>query len=243
MAWRCSGRSNGELIDNLYKNGLIQSEAIMQAMKRVDRLNYLNTSILSGSFFNPARSDADNRQRWAREAYTDSPYSIGWDATITAPHMHANALENVLPFLRPGARVLDVGSGSGYLLGIFNALVSPGGRVVGIDHIPELVDLSRENLIRDGYQTELKSDAIRLIAGDGRQGVETEGPYDVIHVGAAAPKLPQALVDQLKSPGRLFIPIGTNDQSIYQIDKDADGKVTQVKLYGVRYVPLTDRAT
>lgn len=59
------------------------------------------------------------------------------------------------------------------------------------------------------------------------------GPYDAIHVGAAAPHLPQDLVDQLARPGRMFIPVGEQSQAVYQIDKDSSGKVTQKKLFGV----------
>jgi hypothetical protein len=62
----------------------------------------------------------------------------------------------------------------------------------------------------------------------------------VIHVGAAAPTLPQPLIDQLARPGRLFVAVGTSHQAIWQVDKDAGGKVTMQELFGVRYVPLTD---
>lgn len=157
--------------------------------------------------------------------------------------MHAHACENVLPLLRPGARVLDVGSGSGYLLGIFHELVSPGGRVVGIEHIDELVTRSVESLKSDGRAAALESGEIKVVAGDGRLGWAEGGPYDAIHVGAAAPVLPEALVEQLASPGRLFIPVGTAAQHIWQIDKDNDGTVTRQRLFGVRYVPLCDRPT
>lgn len=61
----------------------------------------------------------------------------------------------------------------------------------------------------------------------------TTGPYDAIHVGAAAPTLPQPLVDQLAMPGRMFIPVGTSSQVILQVDKDAEGKVTQQRLLDV----------
>jgi protein-L-isoaspartate(D-aspartate) O-methyltransferase len=157
---------------------------------------------------------------------------------------HAHAAEHLLPFLEPGARVLDVGSGSGYLAAVFYHLVCGGdkrGRVVGIEHIPELVDWSVQNLKKDGLGQALEEKDIIIIAGDGRKGHASEGPYDVIHVGAAAPTMPKALVEQLAKPGRMFIPVGTYSQVIIQVDKDSDGKVTQKELMDVRYVPLTDR--
>ncbi|KAF9528415.1 protein-L-isoaspartate O-methyltransferase [Crepidotus variabilis] len=147
---------------------------------------------------------------------------------------HAYACEHLLPHLKPGAKVLDVGSGSGYLVAVLHHLVSPGGKVVGIDHIQELVDWSVDNLKADGLDTPLQSGDIRIIAGDGRQGFLEEGPYDAIHVGAAAPTVPQALVDQLATPGRMFIPVGNLMQYIEQIDKDETGNLKQQRVMGVR---------
>jgi len=70
----------------------------------------------------------------------------------------------------------------------------------------------------------------------------TIAPYDAIHVGAAAPSMPMALIEQLKAPGKLFIPVGPpGSQYIYEVTKDEEGKVKQEKLYGVMYVPLCDR--
>ncbi|CAE6437347.1 unnamed protein product [Rhizoctonia solani] len=87
---------------------------------------------------------------------------------------HAHATEYLLPLLKPGAKVLDVGSGSGYTCAIFHHLVNPtgseGGKVVGIDHISELVDWSIENLRRDGLGAHIESGAIKMICGDGRLG-------------------------------------------------------------------------
>ncbi|KAF8840577.1 protein-L-isoaspartate O-methyltransferase [Paxillus ammoniavirescens] len=225
MAWRCSGRTNAELINNLSRNAILSSDRVADAMAKVDRANYvLNKS----------------------DAYQDSPQSIGHGATISAPHMHAHALENLLPFLNPGSSVLDVGSGSGYLSAVLHHLVSPSdphlpmGRVVGIDHIPELVEWSKINLSNDGLADALNDGGILVVTGDGREGYPAGGPYDAIHVGAASATLPQRLVDQLKAPGRMFIPVGVYNQAVWQVDKDPDGGVTKKELMGVMYVPLTD---
>ncbi|KAH6908370.1 Pcmt1-prov protein [Coprinopsis sp. MPI-PUGE-AT-0042] len=220
MAWRCSGKSNAELVGNLKSSGILSSDRVAKAMAQVDRANYVLDK---------------------RDAYDDSPQSIGHGVTISAPHMHAYAAEHLLPHLRPGARVLDVGSGSGYLVSVLHHLVSPGGKVVGIDHIPELVDWSVENLRKDGLGEVLESKEIEVVAGDGREGHSPGGPYDAIHVGAAAPTVPPALLEQLAKGGRMFIPVGTHSQWIEHVDKDEDGHVTKTRVMGVRYVPLTDR--
>jgi protein-L-isoaspartate(D-aspartate) O-methyltransferase len=134
---------------------------------------------------------------------------------------------------------------------VLHHLVSPGGKVVAIDHIPALVDWSVQNLKNDGLGTAIDKGELVLVAGDGRQGyasagrlalllllvlidVGDVGPYDAIHVGAAAASVPQSLIDQLASPGRMFIPVGTFMQFIEQIDKDKNGKLTRTKVMGVR---------
>ncbi|EGO03931.1 hypothetical protein SERLA73DRAFT_175629 [Serpula lacrymans var. lacrymans S7.3] len=222
MAWFCTGKTNSDLISNMAKKGILNSDLVAAAMAKVDRANYVTHKA---------------------DAYQDSPQPIGHGATISAPHMHAHATEHLLPFLQPGSKVLDVGSGSGYLAAVLHHLVSPEGvqgKVVGIDHIPELVEWSILNLKKDGLAEALQDKRIEVIAGDGRQGYASGGPYDAIHVGAAAPTLPTALVEQLASPGRMFIPVGSYTQQIIQVDKDANGKVTKKELMGVSYVPLTD---
>lgn len=195
-------------------------------MMRVDRAHYAPTS---------------------SSPYEDSPQRIGFHATISAPHMHAKAAEALLDFLRPGNSVLDVGSGSGYLTHVLGELVRDDdakeqGKVVGVEHIQALVDLSRENTGKSAEGSELMEKGIlQYVRGDGRLGWEAEAPYDAIHVGAAAAGHQQRLIDQLKCPGRLFIPVEEEGlQHVYVVDKDAEGRVTKKKEYGVRYVPLAD---
>ncbi|GES88411.1 protein-L-isoaspartate(D-aspartate) O-methyltransferase-like isoform X1 [Rhizophagus clarus] len=216
MAWYCSANSNEDLVNNLKMANIINSKRVEEAMKTVDRRKYVSQS-----------------------PYRDSPQQIGYGATISAPHMHAHALENLEPFLQPGMKVLDIGCGSGYLTACLAEMVGPEGKVVGIEHIKELVDMSRKNIQKDRPEL-LESQRVILVHGDGREGYLEEAPYDCIHVGAAAEKTPHALINQLKAPGRLFIPVGGYDQYIYQIDKDVNGNVTHKKVMGVMYVPLTD---
>lgn len=88
---------------------------------------------------------------------------------------HAYASEHLLPHLQPGATVLDIGSGSGYLVGVLHKLVSPGGKVVGIEHIPELVEWSLQNLRKDGHGEAIERGEIIVMVGDGRLGAPEHG--------------------------------------------------------------------
>ncbi len=254
MAWRSSGSSNAALVNNLAANGLIKSERVKNAMLKVCHSPSSPPYPLPPPHSHHGRSGADDRGRrggpqvdrahYAPSApYEDSPQAIGFGATISAPHMHAAACESLLAFLHPSARVLDVGSGSGYLTHVLANLVAPEGTVVGVDHIQGLVDLAAANMAKGVEGKELLLDAkrVRFVKADGRLGWREGGPYDAIHVGAAARDVHPQLIEQLKAPGRMFIPVEEMlVQNIWVIDKKADGRVERERLYGVRYVPLTD---
>ena len=100
MAWRSRGKDNDSLVDALERKGIVKNKSVMEAMKRVERGNYCL----------PFTETA---------AYEDHPLPIGSNATISAPHMHAECLELLHEKIHKNARILDVGSGSGYLVSVF----------------------------------------------------------------------------------------------------------------------------
>ncbi|XP_065564487.1 protein-L-isoaspartate(D-aspartate) O-methyltransferase-like isoform X3 [Artemia franciscana] len=220
MAWRSHGQTNDELVDNLKAHNIIQHDEVEKAMKLVDRGLY-----------------APHNQ------YMDAPQSIGYGATISAPHMHAYALELLHEQLKSGGKVLDVGSGSGYLSACFAMMVGEKGKVIGIEHVPNLVTQSIKNIEKHAPEL-IASGRVKISVGDGRKGYEPEAPYNAIHVGAAAEQgVPDELIKQLAPGGRMVIPVGNKlgMQALEQIDKLLDGQIVRQSLMDVMYVPLTDK--
>ena len=206
-----------ELCDSLKKKRYIKTQKVYDSMIKVDRVD-----------FSP------------RNPYMDSPQPINYNVTISAPHMHAYCLELLKDHLKKGGKSLDVGFGSGYLTVAMSKMMEDKGTSVGIEHIKELCDYAKENINKNNKEL-LDNKKVILICGDGRKGCPEYGPYDCIHVGAAASEMPQELINQLANGGRLVIPVGEpgGDQYIYVIDKDNQGKITQRKELCVSYVPLT----
>ena len=172
--------------------------------------------------------------------YQDKPQSINYNVTISAPHMHAFALKYLAPFCTENSQILDIGSGSGYLTCALSALTNHKGTVIGIDHIPELINFGKEN-IQKNHGNLLDTQKIIFVNGDGRNGCKKYGPYKAIHVGAAVEKIPTELLDQLDFNGRMFIPCGKhNNQKIYIVDKNSSGEKTFKPILSVCYGMLTD---
>ncbi|XP_021285999.1 protein-L-isoaspartate O-methyltransferase 1-like [Herrania umbratica] len=219
--WSGNGiNKNKQMVEHLQHYGVISSKKVAEVMETVDR-----------AFFVPDGTPP----------YVDSPMAIGYNATISAPHMHATCLQLLEENLQPGMRALDVGSGTGYLTACFAVMVGRQGRAVGVEHIPELVASSIENIKKSAAAPLLKEGSLSVHAGDGRQGWPECAPYDAIHVGAAAPEIPQPLLDQLKPGGRMVIPVGNVFQDLKVVDKNLDGSISIRGETSVRYVPLTSR--
>jgi protein-L-isoaspartate(D-aspartate) O-methyltransferase len=165
-------------------------------------------------------------------AYEDTPLHLGQGQTISAPSMVA-IMCDILD-VRPGDKVLDVGTGWGYHAAILSLLSSPG-TVYSIERIPELADRARQVLDEPGY------DNVKVITGDGSEGVPEYAPYDRINVAAAAPKLPETLADELAEGGRMVVPVGRYFQELILAVKE-NGTVRTYRKGGVAFVPLVGKA-
>jgi protein-L-isoaspartate(D-aspartate) O-methyltransferase len=163
-------------------------------------------------------------------AYEDRPLPIGHGQTISQPYIVAYMTEKLA--LRPGARVLDVGTGSGYHAAIL-ALVAT--RVVSVEVVPELAAHARERLEHLGFAN------VAVHVADGALGWPSDAPYDGIIVACGAPSIPPALVRQLARRGRLIMPVGTRDggQDLVIVEKDETGRTIEWPTIEVRFVPLT----
>lgn len=245
--------NQNELIHRLQQSNVIRSPKVIQVMQQVDRKYYYHNN--QASIHSSGTSST---------TYQDAPNAIGYGQTISAPHMHAYALEEIISHFekyrnnkddegnRKMIKMLDVGCGSGYVTACFGRLLqnhpSHGqmqsisdvtsradnilgipGYVYGIDIFPELVELTRQNIMKydsDLLQppkqlSETTSPIITLSCCNGWDGLPQYAPYDIIHVGAAASSIPTKLLQQLHPQyGLCIIPIGSpssSSQILYKI--------------------------
>jgi len=163
-------------------------------------------------------------------AYVNTPLPIGHGQTISQPYIVAIMTELAEP--RPGARVLEIGTGSGYQAAVLAELVE---RVYTIEIIEELGEQARARLAALGYGN------VHTRIGDGYYGWPEHAPYDAIVVTAAASHVPAPLVRQLRPGGRMVIPVGTPflTQNLVLVEKADSGTVSMRQLLPVRFVPLT----
>lgn len=200
-----------ELVDRLASHGYIKSQEVMEAMKKVRR-----------ELFLPREQE--------KYAYVDQPLSIGEGQTISAPHMVGIMCEALK--LERGQKILEIGTGSGYNAAVMAEIIKEG-HIYSVEVIEKLAVFAEKNIKNGGY-----SHLITVISGDGTRGYEPEKPYDRIVVTAAAPQVPQQLVDQLKEGGLLLIPTGDRFiQDLLEIRKEGD-QIKKRNLGGCSFVPL-----
>lgn len=159
-------------------------------------------------------------------AYKDSPLPIGYDQTISQPYIVAYMTEALK--LKPGDRVLEIGTGSGYQAAVLAELVE---EVYSIEIIEALAKQAQDKLSDLGY------DNVRVKYGDGYKGWKEFAPYDAIIVTAAPPSIPKELAKQLKTGGRMIVPAGSAYQQLILIIKTERGYEEEA-LLPVRFVPM-----
>ncbi len=165
-----------------------------------------------------------------RSAYDDRPLPIGYRQTISQPYIVAYMTDALR--LDPGARVLEIGTGSGYQAAVLAELAA---KVYSIEIVPALAERARDTLTALGYAN------VDVRLGDGYAGWPDEAPFDAIIVTAAPDHVPQPLIEQLAPGGRMIIPVGQDRQSLTLITRTAEG-VTQERMLRVLFVPMTGDA-
>jgi protein-L-isoaspartate(D-aspartate) O-methyltransferase len=160
-------------------------------------------------------------------AYQDSPLPIGFDKTISQPFIGAVMLD--LLDLKPGQRVLEIGTGLGYQAAV---MAEMGCEVFSVEVVEEFAEAAETRFAALGY-------AVQVRVGDGSRGWEEHAPYDAILVTAAAPELPFELLEQLKPGGRMVLPIGGADvQKLSLVEKRADALAEVREVMPVRFTQL-----
>jgi len=201
------------LVRRLIDQG-IRDARILAAFARVRR-----------SFFVP--------EQWQDDAEADRPLEIGCGQTISQPYVVAAMIEALE--LSGSERILEVGTGSGYVTAILAEMMPVSAAIRGIEIIPELADRARRVLAELGYEN------VEVRVGDGALGWPEAAPFDAMIVSAAPLAVPAALLDQLAPGGRLVLPVGPSpeQQELQLWRRLPTGDLEKRGLMKVRFVPLT----
>ena len=172
-------QDRNHLIQHISRQGITDA-GVLNALARVPREKFIPEHLLS-------------------VAYEDRPLPIGWDQTISQPYTVAFMAQ--LLRVEPGARILEIGCGSGYNAAVLQELTGSRGRVYSVERITELAQYASSRLDLTGYNQ------IKVILGDGKEGWADHAPFDRIIVTAQGPDIPQTLISQLKPGGILVMPV------------------------------------
>lgn len=200
-----------EMVARQIRDRGIRDERVLNAMRTVPRHLFVPTDLVP-------------------RAYSDEPLPIGDEQTISQPFMVAAMAEALS--LEGHERVLEIGGGSGYQAAVLAQLAR---EIIAIEARPALAVAAADRIDRLGYRN------VNLKTGDGSGGWPPYAPYEAILVTAAAPSVPQPLLNQLSEGGRLVIPVGHDEhQELLRLVKK-DGRVSSQSLFACRFVPLVGR--
>jgi protein-L-isoaspartate(D-aspartate) O-methyltransferase len=196
------------MVDSQIRARGIEDERVLSAMSRVPRHEF-------------------TAGRYRDQAYEDYPLPIGEGQTISQPYIVALMLEALA--LTPSDRVLEIGTGSGYVTALLAELAA---EVVSLERYAVLADEAR------GLLADLGHSNVKVIVGDGTFGFPPGAPYDAIIVSAAGPEVPRPLLAQLAESGRMIIPVGSFDSQQLQLIRMHNGQPHTQWRELCRFVPL-----
>jgi protein-L-isoaspartate(D-aspartate) O-methyltransferase len=199
-----------QMVKEQIENRGIKNQPTLEAMKKVPRHKFVPPNLIE-------------------RAYSDGPLPIGYGQTISQPYIVAYMTEVIDP--KPGQKVLEIGTGSGYQAAVLAEIVDS---VYTIEIITELYNSSEKRLKELGYKNVICKNA------DGYYGWKQATPFDAIVVTAAAEHIPPPLIEQLKDGGKMIIPVGSPflNQTLILVEKNGKEIIT-TSLLPVRFVPFT----
>ena len=215
------------LIENLIEEGWLKTPRIIEAFKKIKRVDFLPEDMKDLAELNEA-------------------LPIGYGQTISQPLVVAFMLEQLEP--KEGDKILDIGSGSGWTSALLGEIVGKKGKVIAIDVIPELVEFGKNNVAKYNF---IEKGIVEFICADGSKGYKKEAPFDKILCSAAIQdRIPSAWKEQLKTRalakrgderssstigGRIVTPIGS---SIWLFTKKSETDFEEIEYPGFAFVPL-----
>jgi protein-L-isoaspartate(D-aspartate) O-methyltransferase len=203
-----SQRTRMRMVERLRAEG-IKDEDVLDVMGSVPRHLFVDEALQS-------------------RAYDDPSLPIGFGQTISSPFTVARMTELLFAGLPKRKKVLEIGTGCGYQTAILARMAK---EVYSVERIGPLLEKAR------GHLKELKLTNVRYRHSDGNVGLADAAPYDGILMAAAATRVPAALLEQLAVGGRMIIPIGIDEQHLYEFERDECG-VREKRHEAVRFVPL-----
>jgi len=202
------------LIDSLIEQGWLKTPKIIEAFRKIKRIDFLPENIKDLAELNEA-------------------LPIGFGQTISQPLVVAFMLELLEP--KEGEKILDIGSGSGWTSALLAEIVGKKGKVIAIEVIPELKEFGQKNVAKYNF---IEKGVVEFICGDGSKGYQKEAPFDKILVSAQAKKCFQDWKEQLKIGGRIVVPIGN---SIWLFIKKSEKEFEEREFPGFVFVPLIEK--
>eukprot|EP01017_Pseudomicrothorax_dubius_P021053 TRINITY_DN2277_c0_g1_i6.p1 TRINITY_DN2277_c0_g1~~TRINITY_DN2277_c0_g1_i6.p1 ORF type:complete len:312 (-),score=67.62 TRINITY_DN2277_c0_g1_i6:82-1017(-) len=207
------------LVERLWERAKIKSLSTLRIMRRVDFGDFIENCL-----------------------YQDQPVSLGYSASINAPHVIAMALDMMKKQLRSARRILEIGSGSGYFTTCLAHATPSNAVIYALEHVPQLAESSLRN-IRKHHGSFLDSGKIVVLAQDGRAGLPSHAPFDIIYLGAALQTVPESLLAQLRPGGAVFGPVGSLfNQEFVCLTKDTNGSLYKRVIGKVMFAYLGDLA-